>query len=68
MKIGDMVRFNRCSETYEQPTVGVLLDIMVMEYGAAQQLGIVMWPDWRDDAQLPQLCWILDLEVVSDCR
>lgn len=66
VKVGDMVRLNRCSEMHEQSTVGLLLDIIDRENAAAQQLCFVMWPGWRDDAQLPQLCWILDLDVVSD--
>jgi hypothetical protein len=72
MKPGDMVRMVRCVKQREQPEVGMVLDLMALEWpdgdplfdGSMELVAIVMWPDGRDDEDLPQMCWLRDLQKV----
>jgi hypothetical protein len=68
---GDMVRLRRCWEQRGSDAVGLVMDVMAMEWpkgdplfeGAADIVVLVMWPDGQDDADLPQMVWLRDLEL-----
>jgi hypothetical protein len=68
-----MVRLRRCRERHASEEVGLVMDVMAMEWpkddplfeGAADIVVLVMWPDGQDDADLPQMVWLRDLELAG---
>jgi len=70
IKPGDMVKLRRCREQNASDEVGLVMDVMALEWpkgdplfdGAADIVVYVMWPDGQDDSDLPQMVWLRDLE------